>query len=1227
LSRAASVCIVDIVKKATLLASRYRIVRKLGAGGMSEVFEAVDTHYDLRVAVKVIRRAEGFSLLRFKEEFRSLADLRHPNLIRLFDLAFDGEKWFFTMELVDGLDLVTHVEALSGSPSLHSVESSLDESSLYGRSAVSSEIRRLFNEIASALQFLHSAGMVHRDIKPSNILVDSLGRPRILDFGIAKYIGSAEEIQEALRLRKVGTPGYVAPEQIRGRALPASDVYSLGVILYRMLAGKLPFRGRKKQVLVAHLTKVPRAPAEIRPEADAELSNLAMRMLRKDPAVRPTADEVRRLSEQDRSVLSIEIVAGGAAAESAAAFVGRSSEVRRVLGHLLELPLGRPLMVTVEGVSGIGKTRLAEEVLQRVRKHGVRCFQARCYEREQIPYKALDAVVDQLVSHVLSTGEADLLLRGIDPDGLAALARLFPYAAELPLGGGEKVSSYIATIDFGLSPERAYEALTGLLGAVAGSSGLVLLIDDLQWADDGSYELLHHLLHQSGLRIGIVATLRPDEGALPVWLATPDESMRIERVPLSPIDRAETEALIETIAQDIPPRVVEQVSDEAQGNPLAIEELVRFYAERASAETVSFAEMIERRLDELEPAGRAVLEVCAAAGYALDMDAVAAGAKRPSQETGFVAVDLVEKRLLRQVAGRERNVHLFPFHDRVTQIVLSRMEPSHKRRIHRRLAAQLAAARPNAYHALADHWRLAGVPERASSYALRAAEHAEEVQLLDRAVRYYALALGFPPAGIEEWQIRGKLASALDRSGRFAEAGRAFHDAARRAPKDVRGGLMLLGARAQLKAAETSTALRSMEKVTQHLWDEPLLLPRWRTLLGIGLEYLGSRRWFPSFLAPAPSVSPEHTELCIELASVTRALMPLRATHLTARALRLARLRGDPVMIARVLVTVAATLGSHGSPVILSRSRALLGAAEALFGGDPNVIGLGSLHGTRALLAALGCRWDDMRASMKRSLETFQAEGRSRSWHAQMVRVHGVIGEVEAGALHEAEEQSRALLPHDRTWGYAGLSGWVLWARVRVDLAFRRWPEAERLCRAGLRVTRSDASHSLWIRFRAGLAAALIGSSRDTAAVTGLERTNRVARGTMWVDPLGRGEFDQLAAFVYVTAARRDAPNRRLLRRARYHAARLHRSPHRYLRPRGTCWLAEIALLRGQPRRAVRLARRAVDELLASQQRLEAARALTTLSRAEKELGLPQAAETHRNATAQLAEILRRDDD
>ena len=426
---------------------------------------------------------------------------------------------------------------------------------------------------------------------------------------------------------------------------------------------------------------------------------------------------------------------------------------------------------------------------------------------------------------------------------------------------------------------------------------------------------------------------------------------------------------------------------------------------------------------------------------------------------------------------------------------------------------------------------------------------------------------------------------------------------------------------------ETATAVRTMEQVTQLLWSEPLLPPRWVIFLGIAAEYLGSRRWFPEALLPLKRGGVDSTELCVELALVTRDLLPLRAVHLTTRALRLARGQGDPMMVARVLVAVAGTLARLGSPLGLRQSQRLLGAAEALFGGDPDVTGLASMHGARALLSALNGRWDDMRAARARSLEAFGAEGNLRSWHAQMMLVHCLVGEVDAGNLRVAELQSLELLGVDRTWADDSIPGWTRWARVRVELGFQRWSSVEQLCRAGLKEARSahTATRPLWLRFRAGLAMALAGQERDTAAATCLERTVRAAQRTMWVEPLGRAELDQLAAQAYTSmATRQHGPLRSShLAAARRHADRLRRAPHKFLRPRGLFRLAEVELVAGRAPRALKLARAAVDALLASQQRLEATHAMLVQSRVEEELDLPQAEETRRKATSRLAEILR----
>jgi eukaryotic-like serine/threonine-protein kinase len=197
-------------------------VRTLGAGGFGDVYHALDRANGGSVALKVLRHVDALTLLQFKREFRSVAQLVHPNLIRLYELIQDGECWLFTMELVEGSHLLDYVDRHRGAK----------------RDAA---LRRSFNQLATALEVLHDAGIIHRDIKPSNVMATPEGRIVLLDFGIAKQMAPVrDQITSAL----VGTPAYLAPERIeQGPALAASDWYSVGVMLYQALTGTLPFTG------------------------------------------------------------------------------------------------------------------------------------------------------------------------------------------------------------------------------------------------------------------------------------------------------------------------------------------------------------------------------------------------------------------------------------------------------------------------------------------------------------------------------------------------------------------------------------------------------------------------------------------------------------------------------------------------------------------------------------------------------------------------------------------------------------------------------------------------------------------------------------------------------------------------------------------------------------------------------------------------------------------------
>jgi beta-lactam-binding protein with PASTA domain/predicted Ser/Thr protein kinase len=252
--------------KGTIVDERYRLERKIGSGGMADVWLAEDTELDRNVAIKILHdrfAQDGEFVQRFQREAQAAAGLQHPNVVGIFDRgAFDG-TYFIAMEYVDG-------------PSLKD----LVKGGMSPKDAID-----FTRQILNAARFAHRKGIIHRDLKPQNVLIDDEGRARVADFGIARG-GENSDITATGSV--IGTAQYLSPEQAQGKpTTPRSDIYSIGVILYEALTGRVPFEGDSAvAVALKQVSEAPRRPSAINPDIPPALDAVVMRALAKDPDAR-----------------------------------------------------------------------------------------------------------------------------------------------------------------------------------------------------------------------------------------------------------------------------------------------------------------------------------------------------------------------------------------------------------------------------------------------------------------------------------------------------------------------------------------------------------------------------------------------------------------------------------------------------------------------------------------------------------------------------------------------------------------------------------------------------------------------------------------------------------------------------------------------------------------------------------------------------------------------------
>jgi serine/threonine protein kinase/tetratricopeptide (TPR) repeat protein len=784
---------------------RFRLIRELGAGGMGVVYEAWDRERQMSVALKTVQYASPQLLMLFKKEFRSLAKIVHPNLVSLYELFSDGEQWFFSMEFVENAnDLKV---ALRGDPEDEATltseltnEVTEDLSQVLVDQSVGSHrqveiadldfdrVRSIFSQVAEGVVALHHEDKLHRDLKPGNVLVRADDRVLLLDFGLVGDIvrhteGSSSEDGKgegfvASSGSAIGTISYMAPEQAAAKELgTGSDWYAVGVMLFEALTGRLPFEGNKAEKIRQKLTTAPPHPSAFNPAVPADLDRLCFDMLQRLPEDRPSGQEVlRRLSKGT--------LRGTAGALEQRYFVGRERELaslRLALAHASE---GETSIVHLHGRSGVGKSALVQKFLSEVehQKSAV-VLSGRCYEQETVPYKAFDSVVDTLASEL--NGMPPKLVEDMLPVGIAALSRIFPVLGSVPAIAARGQVPLSQDLE-GLR-QRAFATLRHLLTNLARHRTLVIHIDDLQWGDLDSADLLAELLLPSDRPpLLLLLTYRSEYLARSPSLAAINalgegggNGLNRSVIAVGSLSTAETRRLAGSILVPVgTPEQVEWVIQESEGIAFFVYELAMYALETEPQQIESGADLEQvlwNRIGRYPADARQLLEVVAVAAQPLSLRSaqVAAGVGMLSPD---ILASLRAGYLLRG-SGTGLHDQVESYHDRVREIVSGRLQSDKLRSIHASLAETFEEHQEGGPERLARHYLESGQHAQAGRNFEKAADQAVNALAFDRAEEFFERSIELA-ADVEERALRQeKIIHFYTNAARFEDAYRVGREA------------------------------------------------------------------------------------------------------------------------------------------------------------------------------------------------------------------------------------------------------------------------------------------------------------------------------------------------------------------------------------------------------------------------------------------------------------------
>jgi len=776
------------IMPSSFASGRYIIRRSLGQGGQKKVFLARDDRLDRDVVIALLKTDQlaPDSVPRLTREAQAMARLgSHPHIVTVYDIGDEQGRPFIVSQYVEGgsvSDLLKRAE---------------------NHRLPLEDVLRLGSQICQALMHCHSLGIIHRDLKPGNVWLAQDGTAKLGDFGLAD---SAEFSRITLEGALVGTVVYMPPEIMLGHQADArSDLYSLGVMFYEMVTGRPPFRGDQFVAIISqHINSPPVAPSWHNPEVPLALETLILRLLAKTPEERPaSAAEVakalavigssapalaERAVQQDAKSLSR--LAGGV-------FIGREQETKELRIALNETQSGKGHLFMLVGEPGSGKTRMTEQLATYARLCNAQVLTGRCYEGDGAP--AFWPWV-QIIRSYAQELEAEKLLAIMGP-GAADIAQV---VSEIK----DRLPGLLPPPT--LEPEQArfrlFDSVTTFLKNASKHQPLVVILDDLHWADKPSLLLLQFLARElKDASILVIGTYRDMElGRQHPLSQTLGELSRqglSARIVLRGLTEQDVERFIEMTTGIRPPeKLVTTVYQQTEGNPFFLSEIVRLLVVegqlehpdvRASSSTripEGVREVIGRRLNQLSDECNRILTTASVIGREFSLDAL----EPLGDITGDQLLEFLDEAMAaRVVTELPQGVGQYSFvHALIRETLYDEISTARRVRFHRRIGEALEKLYVNSLDShlpeLAYHFfqaSPAGNTDKAIDYAIKAAQRAVSLLAYEEAAGHYERACAVielqDEVGQEQHcELSLALGDAHTKAGNNAKAREAFLQAA-----------------------------------------------------------------------------------------------------------------------------------------------------------------------------------------------------------------------------------------------------------------------------------------------------------------------------------------------------------------------------------------------------------------------------------------------------------------